>query len=307
MHVEEISSLTSPPCSPDQAFEYCARLTNAHYENFPVASLFLPEERRQYIQAIYAFSRVADDYADESSRPQHERLELLNDWEQRLRDCFEGKADHPIFIALRETVVQLNIPIEPLLDLLSAFKQDVTVNRYRTFDDVMDYCRRSANPVGRLVLMIFGHRDEELFLLSDAICSALQLTNFWQDVDIDRRKDRLYLPLDDMKNFGFALEDWLEGRYGRAFQELMRFQVERTRGMFYRGAALPSRVEKELQVELRLVWFGGMEILAMLDRVRYDILKKRPRLSLLRKSAILGRALFIKDLSSYRKKIKVFE
>src|SRR5271169_133700 len=219
----------------DEAFDYCATITNAHYENFPVASLFLPEEKRPYIQSIYAFSRVADDFADERDRLREDRLADLNDWDEKLRQCFDGHADHPVFIALRETVTQLGFPIEPLHDLLTAFKRDVTQNRYETFDDLLSYCRCSANPVGRLVLMIFGYRDEELFKLSDDICTALQLTNFWQDVAVDRKKDRLYIPIEDMNRFGYSLQDWSSDTLNDRFRDLMKFQVERTRETFFRG------------------------------------------------------------------------
>jgi squalene synthase HpnC len=286
----------------DEAFAYCAELTNAHYENFPVASLFLPQEKRPYIQAIYAFSRSADDFADELTGSQEERLARLNDWEEKLVQCYEGRADHPIFIALADTLRQNSIPIELLRDLLTAFKRDVTQNRYETFDDLLTYCACSANPVGRLVLMIFGQRDETLFRLSDNICTALQLTNFWQDVAVDCKKDRLYLPLEDMRRFGYTIDEWKSGTVNESFKYLMKFEVERTRELFYRGAELPMIVEKELQIELKLVWFGGMSILKRLDWIQYDIVRHRPSLTFLNKVMIFFRAFVFSDLTRYGKK-----
>lgn len=306
--------------SSDEAFAYCASITEAHYENFPVASLFLPEEKRQYIQAIYAFSRVADDFADEFNLSKEERLAKLDDWEDKLKQCYEGNAEHPIFIALRETVKKLDIPIDPLKDLLSAFKRDVTQNRYETFDDLLSYCKCSANPVGRLVLMIFNYRDEKLFGLSDHICTALQLTNFWQDVKIDKEKGRLYLPLEDMNKYSYKLECWSNGRrlptglsthrfvddssriMDNGFRELMEFEINRTREMFYQGAELPSLVAKDLQLELKLIWFGGMAILKKIGKNNYDVLTRRPKLKAFNKFMILLRGLLINDLRYYKRK-----
>ena len=286
----------------DEAFDYCANITTAHYENFPVASLFLPAEQRPYIQAIYAFSRAADDVADEPGFSPEERLEALDRWDEQLSQCYEGKAVHPVFIALRETVTDLDIPIEPLKNLLAAFKRDVAQNRYETFDDLLSYCACSANPVGRLVLMIFGYRDEALYALSDHICTALQLTNFWQDVAIDQTKNRLYMPLEDMRRFEYTTEQWNEGTVNQSFKDLMKFQVGRTRELFYKGAALPSAVERDLQLELKLVWFGGMSILRKIERVDYDVVRRRPTLSALSKGLILLRGLLYDNLHRYRRK-----
>lgn len=291
----------------DEAFEYCARLTNKHYENFPVASLFLPQEKRPYIQAIYAFSRTADDFADELSRSKEERLELLDDWEKKLCLCYDGIVDHPIFMALGETVKRLSIPINPLKDLLTAFKRDVIQNRYETFEDLLSYCQCSASPVGRLVLMIFNYRDEKLCKLSDNICIALQLANFWQDIAIDLKKERLYIPMEDMDRFGYKLEDWRNGVVNERFRQLMRFEVERTREMFYDGAELPSLVERDLQLELKLIWFGGMALLKKLDKIQYDVFSSRPILSTLNKMVILFRGIVYNDLSRYGKKKKLWD
>ena len=306
MSVETIHTVTKQH-SVDEAFAYCASLTEAHYENFPVASLFLPAEKRPYVQALYAFSRSADDFADESHRSTQERLDALNAWEDQLLQCYEGNGEHPVFVALRETVKNLNLPIDPFKDLLSAFKRDVVQNRYNTFDDLLSYCACSANPVGRLVLMIFGYRDEKLLQLSDHICTALQLANFWQDIAIDRQKDRLYIPLEDMERFGYSLGEWKNGILGNTFKELMKFQVERTRELFYRGAELPSLVERDLQLELKLVWFGGMSILKKLDRIKYDVVHHRPVLKGFNKAMILLRALFVNNLTRFGKKKELWD
>lgn len=286
----------------DEAFAYCQTVTNAHYENFPVASLFLPEEKRPYIQALYAFSRIADDMADESILPPQERLRKLDEWELKLQECYEGRADHPVFIALAETVHRAEIPIGPLKDLLTAFRRDVTQNRYGTYAELLDYCRCSANPVGRLVLMIFGIREEGLWVLSDSICTGLQLANFWQDLSLDARKDRLYLPLEDMTRYSYPVEDWKRGAAGENFKALMQFEVERTRELFYDGAALPSRVYRELELELKLVWFGGMAILKAIEKVSYDVYSRRPVLSGFSKLMILMRGLIRNDLSHFGRK-----
>lgn len=290
----------------EEAFAYCAEITNAHYENFPVASLFLPKEKRPYIQSIYAFARTADDFADEQHRSAEERLRLLDDWKKQLRQCYEKELNmastHPIFIALRETVKKLNIPMEPLRDLLTAFKMDVTKNRFSTFDEVLYYCKHSANPVGRLVLMIFGYRDEHLYALSDHICNALQLTNFWQDITIDLNKNRIYIPQTDFQQFGYTEEELRNGIVDKRFRELMKFEIERTRQLFYEGAALPSLVDKDLRLELRLVWFGGMSVLRKIEKVGYDVFHRRPVLNAGNKIMILVRGLFIRDLSTYKRK-----
>jgi squalene synthase HpnC len=301
MTIAEIGNPTSP-IGVDQAFAYCASVTDAHYENFPVASLFLPADKRPYIQAIYAFSRAADDIADEPGLTPDERLAELDRWNDMLTQCYQGEATHPVFIALRETIARQNIPIEPLRDLIAAFRRDVTQSRYETYEDLLSYCRCSANPVGRLVLMIFNQRDEQLCRLSDSICTALQLTNFWQDVYVDLQKDRLYLPREDLVRFGYSEAKWKDLIVDDTFRNLMRFQVERTRELFYEGAELPLRVEKDLQIELRLVWFGGMTILDMLRRRSYDVFRTRPSLSNFDKAWIFLRAFLISDVRNYRRK-----
>ena len=314
MQKSDIQLRTERPYSPDEAFAYCARIANTHYENFPVASLFLPEGKRQYIQAIYAFSRIADDVSDELERSPSERLDILNQFERDLLvSCGEepeyqkSENCHPVFVALRETVKSLDLPIKPFVDLLTAFKQDVVQQRYDTFTQLLGYCSCSANPVGRLVLMIFGYRDEQLFSLSDDICTALQLTNFWQDLAVDLAKNRLYVPLEDMTKFEYSLDEWKKLTLNENFRKLMKFEVERTRALFYDGAGLTSRVDRDLQLELKMIWFGGIGILKRLDKVRYDVVNHRPRLTLKNKCGILFRGLLFNELSRYGRKRKQWD
>ena len=283
----------------DAAFEHCARLTSSHYENFPVASLFLPEEKRPYVQAIYAFSRCADDFADEGDLSPQARLDLLDDWERKLDRSYDGEADHPVFIALAETVRVNEIPRRYLADLLSAFRQDVVKKRYADLSELLDYCSRSANPVGRIVLHLFGHRDGLLDPLSDDICTGLQLANFWQDVGVDLAKDRCYLPLAEMERFGYTPEQWTGRVVNDPFRALMKSLVALTREKFRSGVRLPEVAEREIALELRLVWLGGMAILGGVERSGYDLYASRPTLGVRRKFGILLRGFFMKDLSRY--------
>lgn len=270
----------------NSSFKYCADTAKNHYENFPVASLLMPKEKRKYVYAIYAFARAADDFADEPGIEggQAKRLSLLNEWNQKLVDCYNGKAYDPIFIALSKTVTDCNIPVEPLENLLKAFKQDVVKNRYENFDELLAYCKNSANPVGRLVLMIFGSHDEKLFELSDKICTALQLTNFWQDVKIDLKKDRIYLPAEDMKKFSYPFDELFEMKLDQNFVELMKFECDRTELFFNEGKELLELTSKDknlkkLSRELKLTWLGGTGILNKIREIDYDVFNKRPSIS----------------------------
>lgn len=277
----------------NSSFKYCEDIAKKHYENFPVASLLLPKEKRKYIAAIYAYARAADDFADEPNIEggREKRLALLDEWNQKLKDCFEGKSYDPIFIALGKTIKDCSIPIEPLENLLKAFRQDVIKNRYRTFDEVLSYCENSANPVGRLVLMIFGCHDKILFEYSDKICTALQLTNFWQDVAVDLRKDRIYIPREDYKMFGYIEEDLIEQKSNDSFKNLIEFQVKRTEKIFEQGKKLIQLTSKDselkkLSKQLKLTWLGGMKILNKIKQLDYDVLNIRPKISTLDKIKI---------------------
>lgn len=282
-------------CSVEEAYAYCRRMAESHYENFPVGSMLVPKPLRKHVYSIYAFARTADDFADEgydaNELSEADRLAALEDWQQKLERCFAGDAGHPVFIALAATVKELNLPIQLFSDLLSAFKQDVVKRRYANFDEVLDYCTRSANPVGRLILLLFGYHDERLHQLSDYICTALQLANFWQDVSVDIAKDRIYLPQDDMAKFGVTTEDLCEARFSSQFAELLKFQVERTWDLFHRGRELPELVSGRLKYELRLTWFGGTNILSQIESLGYDTLNRRPSNSTFDKLRLLARTL----------------
>jgi phytoene synthase len=272
----------------EQAFAHCEARVRAHYENFPVG-LWVPKDKRRYVHALYAFARAADDFADEKMY-EGRRAEKLAEWEERLHAAYRGEAEDPIFLALGETVRRLDVPEPLLLDLLSAFRQDVVKSRYETWDELLDYCRRSADPVGRLVLIVFGYRDAELAPLSDAICTGLQLANHWQDVAVDLRKGRIYLPRELMARFGLGERDLAAARVDDAWRGMMGELVARTRELFARGRPLCDRVGRDLRFELRLTWLGGSGILDRIERVGYDVFRRRPSYGALEKLGLAWRA-----------------
>ncbi len=286
-----IERVNAGPISIEDAFRYCEELAHRHYENFPVASFFLPRSIRPAVAAIYAFARTADDIADEGTLSESERLAALDDWQRRLDQCGEGTTDHPIFLALGTVLAKHAVPRHLLSDLLTAFRMDVTIRRYATFDDLLTYCRHSANPVGRIVLHLFGDRTERSMDLSDNICTALQLTNFWQDVQLDARKGRIYLPLEDLSRFGYTEHELFAGITNDRFRELIRFQLHRTRELFKAGEALLSTTVPALRFELRLTWQGGMRILEKIERSGFDVFEARPVLRTADKAAILLKAI----------------
>jgi phytoene synthase len=280
--------------SVEESYAYCERLARAHYENFPVGSVLLPKPLRRYFYSIYAFARTSDDFADEGyteGYTEQERLELLDEWRVMLKDAFANRARHPIFVALADTQAKFNLPILLFEDLLSAFRQDVVKHRYETFAELVDYCRRSANPIGRLVLLLFGHREEEKHVQSDAICTGLQLANHWQDVEIDLGKDRLYVPEEDLQRFGLTVDALYEKKVSPKFQNLMKFEVARARDLFKRGKPLCSSVKGRLGIELRVVWLGGSRILDGIEENGYDIFTGRPVIARKDKIQILLKAL----------------
>lgn len=258
------------------AYAECRSLARRHYENFPVASYLVPRDKRDALAAIYAFARYADDVADEPGVEGH--LEKLAVWREMLRECYSGKAHHPVFLALHDAGRRFMLSLENFEYLLCAFESDVSVNRHADFPSLLAYCACSANPVGRLVLELFGHRDPELFALSDCICTALQLTNFWQDVAPDFERNRLYLPMDDLRRFNYTLEDLRAGRVDDRWRELLKFEIARTRQLFDQGKALAERVAPDLRVQLRLTWLGGMFVLRKIESVGYDVFLRRPSL-----------------------------
>jgi phytoene synthase len=259
------------------AYAECRRRARRHYENFPVASRLVPREKRDALAAIYAFARCADDLADEPGV--EGRLEKLAAWREQLRECFSGKAEHPVFLALRDSLGRCHFSFENFENLLRAFESDVLMNRHRDFSSLLAYCACSANPVGRLMLELFGHREPELFALSDCICTALQLTNFWQDVAVDLQCDRIYLPLEDLQRFSYTLDDLRAARVDERWRELLKLEIARTRRLFEQGSALPESVAPELRLQLRLTWLCGMTILRKIESVGYDVFRRRPFLS----------------------------
>jgi squalene synthase HpnC len=272
-----------------EAQEYCRRLARSHYENFSVASWFLPARLRQHFFNVYAYCRISDDLGDEVGDPAAS-LRLLDQWEMDLHACYAGSPRHPVFVALAETVRKFDIPKQPFLDLLAAFRQDQTITRFPVFQDVLNYCRNSANPVGHLVLYLCGYRDEERQALSDFTCTALQLANFWQDVSDDYGKGRIYLPLEDLIRFRVTEEDVAAQRNTPAFCEMMQFEVQRARDWFVQGLPLIKKVDKELAVDLELFSRGGQEILNAIGRQEFKVLGRRPSISKSRKLVLVARA-----------------
>jgi squalene synthase HpnC len=273
-----------------EAQAWCQRLTETHYENFHVASWFLPKRLRKHFHAIYAYCRVSDDLGDETGDPET-GLALLDLWGQELDACYRGETRHPVFVALAETIRACGIPKQPFADLLVAFRRDQRAVRMGTMQDVLDYCHYSANPVGQLVLYVCGYRDEERFRLSDFTCTALQLANFWQDVREDYARDRIYFPQEDMRRFGVDEAMIAEGRFTPQFRELMRYHVELARAMMRDGLPLIGMVDRELAVDLDLFSRGGLEILRAIEEQDYDVLRARPAISKARKAMLLLRAL----------------
>ena len=280
-----------PPAAPslEQSRAYCERLARSHYENFSVASWFLPARLRQHFFNVYAYCRISDDLGDEVGNPAASLL-LLDQWQRELEACYAGSPRHPVFVALAETVRKFEIPQHEFSDLLTAFRQDQTITRYETFDDLLGYCRNSANPVGHLVLYLCGYRDAERQKLSDYTCTALQLANFWQDVSVDCEKGRIYLPLESLRRFGVTEEDLAANRNTSSFSEMMRFEVARARGWFERGLPLVGKVDKELAIDLELFTRGGQEILKAIEKQGYAVLGRRPSISKSRKLALVARA-----------------
>src|ERR1700683_1192619 len=266
----------------EQAQAYCRRLARTHYENFSVATWFLPKHLRQDFLNVYAYCRISDDLGDEVGDAAA-AVALLDEWLTELDACYAGNPRHPVFVALAETVRKFEIPQHEFSDLLIAFRQDQTVTRFETFNDVLGYCRYSANPVGHLVLYLCGYRDPERQQLSDYTCTALQLANFWQDVTVDYEKGRVYLPLDDLRCYSVIEEDIKAKHNTAAFCELMRFEVARAREWFDRGVPLISKVDRELALDLDLFTRGGQEILNAIEKQGFAVLGHRPSISKQRK------------------------
>ena len=300
----------------EAASDYCARLARSHYENFTVGSWLVPRDKLRHIYAVYAYCRTVDDLGDEAvpqgadngdegidttsmlkdtlaqRRPGAEgdlsafRLALLDLWEEELEACYSGSPTHPVMVALQETIETFNIPRDPFLRLIEANRMEQRSSRYPAYEDLLHYCQHSANPVGHLFLYLFGYRDEERQRLADATCTALQLTNFWQDVARDYQKGRIYIPQEDMEQFGYTEAELSQGVFNPAFQDLMTFEVERAMDLFRTGADLVPRLAGVAQLDVALFTRGGVSVLEAIRHRQYDVLSGRPALSRARKARL---------------------
>jgi squalene synthase HpnC len=283
-----LEAQTANAYRPSDAFAYCQRVAVNHYENFTVASWLLPRALRRHVYAVYAFCRHVDDLGDEAPG---ERLTLLDDWQAELERCYHSAPRHPVLLALQQTVRCFAIPPQPFLKLIEANRMDQRISRYRTFEELLHYCDHSANPVGHLFLYLFGYADAERQGLADATCTALQLTNFWQDISLDLSKGRVYIPQEDMARFGYRDEELQQGIVNDSFRALMAFEVGRTRELFAKGLGLLDVVDGRLKVDVKLFSLGGLAVLEALERNGYDAFRRRPRLSRWRKAALFMRGL----------------
>jgi len=299
----------------EAAHGYCRRLARSHYENFTVGSLIVPKAKLRHIYAIYAYCRTVDDLGDEATLVRRDslppeqdtvsliaarlegsddrfsddrvyRLALLDLWQSELEGCYSGAPTHPVMVALGEAIRAFDLPREPFLKLIEANRMDQRNQRYPTYADLLHYCDHSANPVGRLFLYLFGYRDKERHQMADATCTALQLTNFWQDVARDYRKGRIYLPLEDMAQFGYSEEELDRGDATPEFRQLLAFEVERAMDLFRQGATLPSSLEGVARLDVALFTRGGVSVLEAIRKQRYDVLTSRPSLSRARKAGL---------------------
>lgn len=295
--LEIAKTLPADGCTRDEAERYTRWLATHHYENFRVVSWLLPSRLHQHFYNIYAYCRWADDLGDEVADPQR-AMGFLNEWEDEVQRAYEGKATHPVLIAVGATARELNIPIEPFRDLLIAFRQDQTVHRYANWEGVIGYCRFSANPVGRLVLYLMGYGDAERQALSDATCTALQLANFWQDVGRDLEKGRIYIPLDIATSHGVSESDITGRKFDGRYVDLMKGLIAYTRKLFDEGAPLAARVAREFRVDVELFTRGGCAVLDAIEAVGYDTLNSRPSLDRRVQARLLGRALVSRIASS---------
>jgi hydroxysqualene synthase len=275
-----------------EAFDYCEKIAKSHYENFPVG-LFVPSNLRKYVYCIYAFARTADDIADNENISEAIRLQQLNEYEKKLDNCYKSIADDPIFEALKVTVSEFSIPIKLLKDLLFAFKLDIKENRHDTFEDLLYYSSFSANPVGRLILILFGIKDNEANKYSDKICTALQLANFWQDVTTDLTKDRIYIPLSILNQYNYTEEMLFEHIYNEDFKDLMEEIVNKTQKIFDEGKNLVRYLKGRLKFEIILTFLGGSLILKKIIISEYDVFDQRPKITNKDKVILLIKTIFL--------------
>jgi squalene synthase HpnC len=270
---------------------YCGRLARSHYENFSVASLLLPRRLLPHFHSVYAYCRWADDLGDETGGG-HRALALLRWWREELLRCYGGRPRHPVMVALADTIRRFRIPPRPFLDLLFAFEQDQLIKHYQNLDQLLGYCRHSANPVGHLVLYLCECYDNGRAALADHVCTALQLANFWQDVARDYDIGRVYLPEEERRRFDYGDDDLRARRFTPAFADMMRYLVERTRVLFRRGLPLVARVPAEVRADVELFARGGLTVLDKIERQGYDVWRARPALAKWEKAALLGGAVW---------------
>lgn len=283
---------TNSTYTTSQAFEYCKQIATSHYENFPVGSLILPKEIRNHFYSIYAFARLADDIADEEGLEKEERILLIEDWEQQLNLAYKGTAQHPVFVALINTIKEKNIPKILLTDLLRAFKLDIQNKGFAATTDLIVYCAYSANPIGRLVLQLFNLATQERCELSDKLCTGLQLANFWQDISVDVPRNRINLPFQSIDFFGYSLQELMELKFNDKIKEVITYHTDHAINMLNQGYGLIETIDnKKLRIELLLTYFGGLEILGKIVKLDYNVLQHRPTLSRFDKAKLLMKAL----------------
>ncbi len=266
-------------------------IAKTHYENFPVGSILLPKQFRDEIHLIYTFARVADDLADEGAMKPEERIERIDQWQTKLHNAIRGKNSDKFFTKLAKAIQKHNLSVQLLDDMLVAFRQDAVNVQYDTFDDLLEYCRYSANPVGRLILQIFECSNEKTNRFSNYICTALQLTNFWQDISVDTRRNRFYIPQSELRHFGLQNSDMRSEGKKEIFRALMKIQIDRTRNLFEDGKPLFLMVAKDFRFELKLTWHGGMRILQKIEALDFDTRLHRPTLTSFDKIVIMFRAM----------------
>ena len=266
-------------------------IAKTHYENFPVGSFLIPKRYREPIHLVYTFARVADDFADEGTMSVAERIDKLNEWQYLLHKAVKGQSSIEIFVKLSGVLAEYQIPLHLFDDLIVAFRMDASNPEYETFEEVLGYCKFSANPIGRIMLRIFDCSTDETNRLSDAICTALQLANFWQDISVDTRRNRIYIPKSDFQKFNLQPSDLTSSMNEKAFRELMKMQIDRTRNLFEIGKPLFSLVNKQFQFELKMIWHGGMRILEKIEAQNFETRNKRPALNLFDKILIVTRSL----------------
>lgn len=264
-----------------QAYAWCRDYARAHSENFAVVSWLLPSKLRPHFFALYAFCRATDDLGDEA---EGDRLQLLDTWEQKLHACYGGQRDAPLFKALGRTIDTYSVPEDLFLRLIEANRMDQRLVRFETYNDLRHYCEHSAAPVGRMVLFVLGYADERQQRLTDAICLGLQLANFWQDVSVDLTKDRIYIPFEDLRRFGCSEDQLKQGVVNESFRNLIQFEVERARSLFTAGRGLEDLIDRRARLDVRLFREGGEAVLDAIERARYNVLSRRPRVGRTRRA-----------------------